>query len=67
MGGGIPGMIQEVVAEGIDTTMKVRSLIQKGIHVVGMTMNMVESETDMKVQGEHPVCDCYCCSVLVIF
>lgn len=55
--GGITGMIQEVVAVecGIETIMKVRSLIQKGIHVVDMIVNMVESETDMKVPGEHLV------------
>jgi hypothetical protein len=54
--GGILGMIQGVTAErsAIETIMKVRSLIQEGIHVVGiMIMNMIERETDMKDQGER--------------
>lgn len=52
-------MIQEMVAEECDigTTMTVRDLIQKGIHIVGMTVNMTESETDMKVLGERLVCN----------
>jgi hypothetical protein len=67
--GGILGMIQGVTAERstIETIMKVRSLIQEGIHVVGiMIMNMIERETDMKDQGERLVCNCYC-SIFVIF
>jgi len=55
-------MIQEVVAEGcgIVTTMRVRKdLIQKGIHIVGMTVIMVESEADMKIPGERLVCKYY--------
>lgn len=61
MRGGITGMIQEAVMEecGIGTTMRARDLIQKGIHIVGMTVSMVESETDMKVPGECLVCNCY--------
>ena len=62
MRGGIPGMIQEVVAEEcvIRTTMNVREdLIQKGIHIVGMTEIMVESEADMKIPGERLVCNYY--------
>lgn len=53
-------MIQEVVVTecGIETLMKVGNLIQKGIPVVGMTMNMVGSETDMKVPEERLVCSC---------
>lgn len=54
-------MIQEAVVEecGSGTTMRVGDLIQKGIHIVGMTVSMVESETDMKVPGECLVCNCY--------
>jgi len=58
MRGGISGMIQELVVEecGIVTTTRVREdLIQKGIHIVGMTVIMVESEADMKIPGEHLV------------
>lgn len=65
--GGTLGMIQEVIAGGsdIEVIMKIRSLIQKEIHVVGiMTMNMIEREANMKVQGERLV---YYCSVFVIF
>jgi hypothetical protein len=67
--GGILGMIQGVTAERstIETIMRVRSLIQEGIHVVGiMIMNMIERERDMKDQGERLVCNCYC-SIFVIF
>jgi len=62
-------MIQGVTAgrSDIETIMTVGSLTQEGIHVVGiMIMNMIESETDMKVQGERLVCNCYC-SVFVIY
>jgi hypothetical protein len=69
--GGILGMIQGVTAgrSDIETIMTVGSLTQEGIHVVGiMIMNMIESETDMKVQGERLVCNCNCnCSVFVIY
>lgn len=48
-------MIQEAVVEecGSGTTMRVGDLIQKGIHIVGMTVSMAKSETDMKVPGER--------------
>lgn len=64
----VSGMIQEVIAEvcSVETTMKVgNGIIQKGIHVVDMTMTMVEKETDMKVPGEHQVCNI--CTLLYLY
>ena len=48
-------MIQEVAEEcGIETIMKARNLIQKGIHVVGMTVNTVEIRSIIQ-KGIHVV------------
>lgn len=57
----VPGMIQEAIAEAhiIETATIVGNGTWKGIHMVDMTMNTVERETDMKVPGEHQVCNNY--------